>query len=195
MDESSLVFNSLNNSSKETELNTTSSNTSFESQDIYTSSLKSHIISAIVNNLYEIMEENKQMGNDQLYLKDNIFYLEQIPNISLEYYIMHLFKYTNMSISSLILAIIYIDQFCEKFRYALTIHNIFRILLIFVYISIKLNEDYNIKSDFYAKIAGVSIKDLNALEYQMCVAMNFDFYVKTDYYQQYFAYFCKSDNK
>ena len=195
MDESSLVFNSLNNSSKETELNTTSSNTSFESQDIYTSSLKSHIISAIVNNLYEIMEENKQMGNDQLYLKDNIFYLEQIPNISLEYYIMHLFKYTNMSISSLILAIIYIDQFCEKFRYALTIHNIFRILLIFVYISIKLNEDYNIKSDFYAKIAGVSIKDLNALEYRMCVAMNFDFYVKTDYYQQYFAYFCKSDNK
>ena len=195
MDESSLVFNSLNNSSKETELNTTSSNTSFESQDIYTPSLKSHIISAIVNNLYEIMEENKQMGNDQLYLKDNIFYLEQIPNISLEYYIMHLLKYTNMSISSLILAIIYIDQFCEKFRYALTIHNIFRILLIFIYISIKLNEDYNIKSDFYAKIAGVSIKDLNALEYQMCVAMNFDFYVKTDYYQQYFAYFCKSDNK
>ena len=195
MDESSLVFNSLNNSSKETELNTTSSNTSFESQDIYTPSLKSHIISAIVNNLYEIMEENKQMGNDQLYLKDNIFYLEQIPNISLEYYIMHLLKYTNMSISSLILAIIYIDQFCEKFRYALTIHNIFRILLIFIYISIKLNEDYNIKSDFYAKIAGVSIKELNALEYQMCVAMNFDFYVKTDYYQQYFAYFCKSDNK
>lgn len=195
MDESSLIFNSLNSSSKETELNTTASNTSFESQDIYTPSLKSHIISAIVNNLYEIMEENKQMGNDLLNIKDNIFYLEQIPNISLDYYLMHLYKYTNMSISSLILAIIYIDQFCEKFRYALTIHNIFRILLIFVYISLKLNEDFNIKSDFYAKIAGVSIKDLNALEYQMCVAMNFDFYIKDDYYQQYFAYFCKNDNQ
>lgn len=195
MDESSLIFNSLNNSSKETELNTTSSNTSFESQDIYTPSMKSHIISAIVNNLYEIMEENKQMGNDLLNIKDNLFYLEQIPNISLDYYIMHLFKYTNMSISSLILAVIYIDQFCEKFRYALTIHNIFRILLIFVYISLKLNEDFIIKSEFYAKIAGVSIKDLNALEYQMCVAMNFDFYIKDDYYQQYFAYFCKNDNQ
>jgi len=95
----------------------------------------------------------------------------------------------------LILAVIYIDQFCEKFRYALTIHNIFRILLIFVYISLKLNEDFIIKSEFYAKIAGVSIKDLNALEYQMCVAMNFDFYIKDDYYQQYFAYFCKNDNQ
>ena len=127
MDESSLLFTSLNSSSKETELNTTS-NTSFESQDIYTPSLKSHIISSIVKNLYEIMEENKQMGNDQFNLKDNIFYLDVIPNISLEYFINHLFKYTNMSISSLILAIIYIDQFCEKFKYALSMHNIFRIL-------------------------------------------------------------------
>ena len=193
MDESSLLFTSLNSSSKETELNTTS-NTSFESQDIYTPSLKSHIISSIVKNLYEIMEENKQMGNDQFNLKDNIFYLDVIPNISLEYFINHLFKYTNMSISSLILAIIYIDQFCEKFKYALSMHNIFRILLIFVYISIKLNEDINIKPEFYSKVAGVSVKDLNMLEFQMCVAMNFDFFIKSDYYQQYFAYFCKNGN-
>lgn len=193
MDESSLLFTSLNSSSKETELNTTS-NTSFESQDIYTPSLKSHIISSIAKNLYEIMEENKLMGNDQLNLKDNIFYLDVIPNISLEYFINHLFKYTNMSISSLILAIIYIDQFCEKFKYALSMHNIFRILLIFVYISIKLNEDINIKPDFYSKVAGVSIKDLNMLEFQMCVAMNFEFFIKSDYYQQYFAYFCKNGN-
>ena len=193
MDESSLLFTSLNSSSKETELNTTS-NTSFESQDKYTPSLKSHIISSIVHNLYEIMEENKQMGNDQLNIKDNIFYLDVIPNISLEYFINHLFKYTNMSISSLILAIIYIDQFCEKFRYALSMHNIFRILLIFVYISIKLNEDINIKPDFYSKVAGVSVKDLNMLEFQICVAMNFEFFIKSDYYQQYFAYFCKNGN-
>ena len=127
-------------------------------------------------------------------LKDNIFYLDQIPNISLEYFIQHLFKYTNMSISSLILAIIYIDQFCEKYHYALNMHNIFRILLIFVYISIKVNEDINIKPEFYSKVAGVSIKDLNMLEFQMCVAMNFDFFIKSDYYQQYFAYFCKNGN-
>jgi hypothetical protein len=195
MDESSLLFSSFNSSSKETELNTTS-NTSFESQEIYTPSLKSHIISSIVKNLHEIMEENLQMGNDPnlINLKDNIFYLDQIPNISLEYFIRHLFKYTNMSISSLILAIIYIDQFCEKYCYALNMHNIFRILLIFVYISIKVNEDINIKPEFYSKVTGVSTKDLNMLEFQMCVAMNFDFFIKSDYYQQYFAYFCKNGN-
>ena len=191
MDESSLISITLNSSSKETELNTTS-NTSFESQDIYTPSLKSHIINAIVKNLFEIMEENKQMRNNLISLKDNIFYLDQIPEVSLENYIYHLMKYTNMSISSLILAIIYIDQFCEKFRYVLCLNNIYRILLIFVFISIKFNEDFFINSEYYSKIAGVSVKDLNVLEYQICVAMNFDFYVKSDYYEQYFIYFCKS---
>ena len=191
MDESSLISITLNSSSKETELNTTS-NTSFESQDIYTPSLKSHIINAIVKNLFEIMEENKQMRNNLISLKDNIFYLDQIPEVSLENYIYHLMKYTNMSISSLILAIIYIDQFCEKFRYVLCLNNIYRILLIFVFISIKFNEDFLINSEYYSKIAGVSVKDLNVLEYQICVAMNFDFYVKSDYYEQYFIYFCKS---
>ena len=191
MDESYLISITLNSSSKETELNTTS-NTSFESQDIYTPSLKSHIINAIVKNLFEIMEENKQMRNNLISLKDNIFYLDQIPEVSLENYIYHLMKYTNMSISSLILAIIYIDQFCEKFRYVLCLNNIYRILLIFVFISIKFNEDFLINSEYYSKIAGVSVKDLNVLEYQICVAMNFDFYVKSDYYEQYFIYFCKS---
>ena len=191
MDESSLASITLNSSSKETELNTTS-NTSFESHDIYTPSLKIHIVSEIVKNLIEIMEENKQMGNDSISSSDNIFYLEQIPDISLENYIYHLLHYTNMSISSLILAVIYIDQFCEKIRYVLSMHNIYRILLIFVYISIKFNEDIFVKTEYYSKIAGVSVKDLNILEYQMCVAMNFDFYVKSDYYQQYFIYFCKN---
>ena len=194
MDESSFALNTLNSSSKETELNTTS-NTSFESQDIFTPSLKSQIISSIVNNLKEIMEKNNQMGNGVLNLKDNIFYLEQIPEVTLEDYIYHLIKYTNMSISSLILAIIYIDQFCEKFGYVLSMHNIYRVLLIFVYISIKFNEDIFVKPEHYAKIAGVSVKDLNILEYQMCVVMNFDFFVKSEYYQQYFLYFCQYDNK
>ena len=138
------------------------------------------------------MEENSQLGNGVLNLKDNIFYLDQIPEISLEYYICHLIKYTNISISTLVLAVIYIDQFCEKFGYVLSMHNIHRIFLIFFYISIKFNEDTFIKSEYYSKIAGVSVKDLNMLEYQMCVAMNFDFHIKSEYYQQYFEYFCKS---
>jgi hypothetical protein len=189
MDESSLGNNTdISIISRETDANT-SVNTSFESQCPISPNLKNHIISAIALNLKDLIEENKK--NNNFFWKDNIFYLEQIPPISLEDYIRHLVKYTNMNISTLILSIIYIDQFCEKYRYILSLNNIYRLLLISVFISQKFNEDVMVDAKTYANIAGVSLDDLKMLELQMCTALNFEFFVKSEYYQQYFAYFSK----
>ena len=96
-----------------------------------------------------------------------------------------------MNISTLILSVIYIDLFCEKYKYVLTLNNIYRLILISVFISLKYNEDTLINAKTYAAIAGVSPEDLNNLEYQMCGALDFSFYVKSEYYQQYFVYFSK----
>ena len=189
MDESSLGNNTdISIISRETDANT-SVNTSFESQCPISPNLKNHIISAIALNLKDLIEENKK--NNNFFWKDNIFYLEQIPPISLEDYIRHLVKYTNMNISTLILSIIYIDQFCEKYRYILSLNNIYRLLLVSVFISLKFNEDVMVDAKNYANIAGVSLDDLKMLELQMCTALNFEFFVKSEYYQQYFAYFSK----
>ena len=100
-------------------------------------------------------------------------------------------KYTHISISTLILAVIYIDKFCEKFKYVLTLHNIYRIILISIFISIKYNEDVIVNANLYAQIAGVCIEDLLNLEFNMCVALEFGFFVKEELYQQYFIYFSK----
>ena len=191
MDESSLGYNTdISLMSRETDSNSSVS-TSFESQCPISPNLKNHIISAIASNLKDIIEENQQGGKNKYRLKDPIFYLEQIPPISLEDYIRHLVKYTNMNISSLILSVIYIDQFCEKFKYVLSLNNIYRLLLICVFISLKYNEDAMVNAKLYANIAGVSVDDLKILEYQMCAALDFEFYVKSEYYQQYFVYFSK----
>jgi hypothetical protein len=123
--------------------------------------------------------------------KDNIFYLEQLPNISFGDYILHLMKNTHINISTLILAVIYIDKFCEKFKYVLTLHNIHRIILISIFISMKYNEDYFVNANIYAQIAGVCTEDLLNLELNMCVALEFGFYVEEQLYQQYFVYFSK----
>ena len=133
MDESSLGYNTdISLISKETEANT-SIFTSFESPCPNSPNLKNQIITAIALNLKDLIEENKQ--NNNFLWKDNIFYLDQIPPISLEDYIRHLVKYTSMNISTLILSIIYIDQFCEKFNYFLSLNNIYRLLLISVFVS------------------------------------------------------------
>jgi len=176
--------------SKETEANS-SNNASFENQYLISSNLKDHIINAIVSNLKDIIKENKKNNKSKLILKDNIFYLEDLPPISLEKFIQHLVKYTQMDISTLILAVIYMDEFCEKFKYILTLNNIYRLILISVFIGLKYNEDIYVNEKSYASIAGVSVEDLKYLEFQMCVALDFSFFVKSELYQQYFIYFCK----
>ena len=189
MDESKLSSNTDNSlMSRETESNSIISN-SFESQSPISQDLKNHIINSIVANLKDIIEENKQNGRNKYTFKDNLFYLEQVPNITLEKYIRHIVRYTKMNISTLILSVIYIDQFCDKYRYVITLNNIYRLILIAIYISLKYNEDIPINTRAYATIVGVSPEDLKNLEYQMCMALEFSFFVKDEYYQQYFVYF------
>ena len=188
----SLASNNTQNSiiSQETEANSII-NASFESQYPISQEKKDHIIDAIVANLIEIIEENQKKNKNKYTFRDNIFFLEQIPPISLEKYVRHLVKYTRMNISSLILAVIYIDEFCEKYKYFLTLNNIYRLILISIFISLKYNEDICVNIKTYAAIAGVSVEDLKYLEFQMCVALDFKFFVKSDCYQQYFIYFNK----
>jgi len=191
MDESNLSHNTDNSLfSRETEAN--SVNTSSTEGKFHFSVInESQIIKAIVSNLNDIIEENRKRINMKYISKDNIFYLEQLPNISFGDYILHLMKYTHINISTLVLAVIYIDKFCEKFKYVLTLHNIHRIILISIFISMKYNEDCFVNANIYAQIAGVCTEDLLNLELNMCVALEFGFYVKEELYQQYFVYFSK----
>ena len=189
MSESTLSSNTdTSQLSRETEANSSISK-SFESQIPLSSNLKNTIITSIVAKLKDVIAENQQNGKNQYIYKDNLFYLEQIPSISLEKYIRHIIKYTQLNISTLIISIIYIDNFCEKFKYALTLNNIYRLVLISIYLSLKYNEDTIVNTKRYAAIVGVSPEDLQNLEMQMCLALDFSFYVKSEYYQQYFTYF------
>ena len=191
MDELNFSHNTVNSLiSRETEANSINTNTS-EGKYQLSISEETQIIKAIVSNLNDIIEENRKRINKKYISKDNIFYLEQLPNISFGDYILHLMKHTHISISTLILAVIYIDKFCEKFKYVLTLHNIYRIILISIFISIKYNEDIIVNANLYAQIAGVCIEDLLNLEFNMCVALEFGFFVKEELYQQYFIYFSK----
>lgn len=188
MDESSSsVITDISLASKETE---SSTSVSFEVPPIITSELKSHIINAVYINLKEIIEENKQTNRDR-YPSFDIFYLEKVPPISLNSYIKRLVKYSGMDISSLILSIIYIDMFCIKYKYILTLNNIYRLLLSSCLLSIKFNEDITVDTKTYADIAGVTVRDLNNLELNLYVLLDYKLTVEDDYYQQYFAYFSK----
>ena len=77
--------------------------------------------------------------------------------------------------------------------------NIHRIFLTACLLSIKFNEDVNLNTKYYANVAGITVQDLNNLEFFLIVNLEFSLFVESDIYQKYFEYFCKfnknNDNK
>ena len=179
MEESINMPNTDNSlSSKDTEVSI-----SFEKTKSKNFNIDDHIINSIVLNLEEIIEENKYKS------KKDLFYLPNIPSISLFNYIKRLMKYSKMEISSLIIAIIYIDSFCNINKYILTQNNIYTILLSACLISLKFNEDIIVNFNRYSEIAGISVNMLKKLEFQMYLMLHFSLRVKYDIYKSYYDYF------
>ena len=189
MNDSKIIVNTTDSSilSKETEVSS-----SFENQSVDITDLENNIIDSIVFNLKDIIKDNKGRGK---YPKQDIFYLSFIPPISLYDYIKEIMEQTKMNISTLIISIIYIDRFCHKNKYILTLNNIYRILLSTILLSIKFNQDNIISNKTYSKIAHVSIEDLNTLEFQMYLKLHFSLKINEELYHNYYDYFSNFSNK
>ena len=161
MDESSSTIVNTDNStsSKETAINT---NPNIEYYNQISPYMEKHIIKSIAQNLRDIIRENIR-NNQMKYVKFDLFFINRQHSISIEDFINLIYKSTKMSISTLIMSIIYIDKFCEINKYILSLKNIHRILIASCLLSIKFNED-SISTKYYSKIAGTNDIDLNNLE-------------------------------
>jgi hypothetical protein len=167
--------------SKESESNFENNNQSEENDDF-----ENIIIDSISFNLENLIRANQNIAKN---CPQDIFFLSFIPSISLNEYIRNLVKQTNMEISTLILAVIYIDRFCYKYDYTITKNNIFRILLITCLLSLKFNQDSIITNEAYSKIACISVQDLKILEIYMYFKLKFSLMVKDSLYKKYYNYF------
>jgi hypothetical protein len=113
------------------------------------------------------------------------FHAKKVPSMGIEDYIKRIVKYSQLEPSTLILSIAYIDRLCDLKKYNLTFNNIHRIVLASILISIKYNEDDFYKNTQYAKIGGISLKELNNLEYEFCTLIDFSLHVDYPIYRNY----------
>ena len=111
-----------------------------------------------------------------------------IPKISIEDYLLRIQACSNMEKNTLITGLIYIDRLCQETNITLTYYNIHRIIFTSILLSIKYNEDKYYKNRYYADIAGVSIKELNYLEYIYVKMIHFQLYVNDKIFKRYKLY-------
>ena len=147
------------------------------------------LLEEISSVLEAIIRQNKNGKNtENKYIE--IFYTQE-PSISIYDYLDRIQKYLNVNNSTLILSLIYIDRMCKEKGIKLRKNNIHRILFTSIVISIKYNEDKFCKNSFYAKVGGISVKELTKLENAFLKLIEFKLFVADDLFQKYYSYlFC-----
>lgn len=63
-----------------------------------------------------------------------------------------------------------------------------RLILAFVLIAIKYNEDDYYANDFYAKVGGISMQEINVIEYEAVILMKHNLFVADDFFSKYKVY-------
>ena len=140
------------------------------------------IISDLLNN---ICEENK-IKNEVQNIKIKPFTTKNIPSMSIKDYLLRLSQYTKINESTIILILIYIDRICKINNFHITFNNIYKLIICSMIIAIKYNEDNFYSSEIYAKLGGVTLKELNYLEFQFLILIKFSLFVEKDLFDKYY---------
>ena len=80
------------------------------------------------------------------------------------------------------------DKITQMNGIVLSPFNIHRFLFVAILFSIKYNEDVVYTNDYYAKVAGISEKELNNLEYKFFELIRFKLYVSKEEFETYKKY-------
>ena len=142
------------------------------------------IISDLLNN---ICEENK-VKSENISKKIKPFMIKNIPSMSIKDYLIRLSQFTKMNESTIILILIYIDRICNINNFLLTYKNIYKLILSSMMVAIKYNEDNFYSSEIYAKLGGLSVHELNYLEFQFLILIKFSLFIEKDLFDKYNDY-------
>lgn len=183
-----------------------SANSSFNSSTVDDTALSTDIhvnkelLSAVALTLKKVLDENKNLANYSKIKKEQsklVFYSQRAPTITLYDYLYRIQLYSEVSDSTIIIALIYIDRICDSSIILLNSNNIHRLLFGSIIAAIKYNEDTFYDNKYYAEIAGVSFKELQKIEETFLDLIQFELFVgkqQYDKYKNYLSQVCEKES-
>ena len=169
-------------------MSTTASQSTTSSVEVYNSK---KIMKAVAHILGEIVSENKNLkANKEILEKQKklSFYSKNPASISITGYLERVLKYTHVEESTLIIALIYIDRICEINDLIINESNIHRVIFTAIVTAIKYNEDDYYSNSYYSKVGGITVKELNSLEYEFVKLVKYTLFIKNDVFDKYKVY-------
>ena len=141
---------------------------------------KEDIINFISSTFYSIISSNKKLKKKQSRGPNEPLYSKNIPVLSLNKFLVRIMKYTECENNTLIVAYLYIMKLIEKENFVLGVNNAYRLLLGAVVLAKKVLEDIRLNNAYYCDIGGISVKELNMIEYSLFTRINFDVNLKME---------------
>ncbi|MED6198138.1 Cyclin-U2-1 [Stylosanthes scabra] len=116
----------------------------------------------------------------------NIFDCREIPDMTIQSYLERIFRYTRAGPSVYVVAYVYIDRFCHNnpgFR--INARNVHRLLITTIMMASKYVEDMNYRNSYFARVGGLTTKELNKLEVEFLFLMGFKLHVNVSVFESY----------
>ncbi|KAJ3112630.1 hypothetical protein HDU96_004352 [Phlyctochytrium bullatum] len=150
-----------------------------------------HLIdSAVLTHMIADMLCRLTAHNDQIPLtQSNLtrFHSRAPPAISIGDYLKRIVKYASVERVCLLILLIYIDRVCERNRAftisSLTVH---RFIITGVTVGSKALCDSFLQNSMYAKVGGISTKELNILELEFLFLIDWDLTASAERLQEYY---------
>lgn len=161
---------------------------SSESRNPSQTSQSNVIVHSISMTLMQLITDNKAKRHYNEKLKQQakqIYTSRKLPEISVNDYIVRIAKYMKIEDSTLILALIYIDRITRKRKIFVNEYNVYRLFFMSVVVATKYNEDKHYSNTYYAKIGGVELEQLNQMECEFVMSINFDLFVEAKVFDKY----------
>jgi hypothetical protein len=132
------------------------------------------IINYISSYLLKIIQKNKQMKKKPSKGPNEPLYSKFIPVLSIEKFLLRILKYTEAENNTLIVAYLYINKLIKKENFVLSLNNVYRLLLGAVVMAKKVLEDLCYNNSYYCEIGGITVQELNNIEFSLFIRLNFD---------------------
>ena len=153
---------------------------------------ESQVIQLINKIVLEIIEDNQKelTGNKFPSLPKTVFFMRNLPNIKFLDYLKRVNKYLKPQMSTMIIALIYVDRICSEKtnKIVLIDNNIFKLFLTATILAIKYNEDFYDDNAYFAKVGGITLNEINILEKEFLDRINFRLFVSLEIFNKYNNY-------
>ena len=154
--------------------------------------LKSNKLESIIS---EILTEISSQNSEVEFNPEDPFSRQNPSKVTLQYFFGRIRRYSQIEKSTLIIILIYIDRVCITSGIILNPHNIHRLILGCLILAIKYNEDVYYNNEYYAKIGGVPLDEINKLEYKSFELIEQNLFISDDIFEKYLAYITHYDDE